>query len=116
MSDLNPEFEAKYRYCIYCGVDCYPDGEVDIWAPVDEAVEHADGCPSTTGVFPVREKDAGPSCPHCGERPYGEMLCADCHQPLRVGDLYTHRAFGDGGLVICLGCSARDELLAPGSR
>jgi predicted RNA-binding Zn-ribbon protein involved in translation (DUF1610 family) len=109
----DPEFEAKFRYCIYCGVDCYPDGEVDVWATHE--VEHADDCPSTTGVFPVREEDAGPPCPHCGERIDGEMLCSDCDQPLRVGDHYTHRALGDnGGLVICLGCSARDELLAPG--
>ena len=94
-----------FRFCIYCEADCY-----------EEDPGHADDCPSTTGVFPVREEDAGPQCPHCGERIDGEMHCADCDQPLRVGDHYTHRHIGRGGLpgmaeadvyeIICLGCAA----------
>jgi hypothetical protein len=90
---------------VFCDADC----------DVDEP-EHADDCPSTTGVFPVREQDLD-RCGNCGHPRHG-FCCVDCGAELRVGDHYMHRQVEDAdpllpGLegvavyeVICIGCAA----------
>ena len=101
-----------YRFCVFCEADCY----------VDEPA-HAADCPSTTGVYPVREEDFGPKCAHCGERAFGDgMRCCDCGADLKLGDHYMHRELepgdasipGIGGAaireVICVGCAAKEAL------
>lgn len=104
--------DDPFRWCVHCGTDCQ----------VDEP-EHADTCPATTGVWPVREEEAF-RCPHCGKNTR-EMTCMDCGDPLEVGDHYALRdpetqqlvikpeAWGIGE-VICLGCAAALGLLGEG--
>ena len=97
MSDGDP-----YRNCIWCGVDCYEDEP-----------EHAEDCPQTTGLRPVREEDLGQKCIHCGERTPG-MTCMDCGVSFAVGDFYVLRDRSSGdvesqpyvGEIICVGCGA----------
>lgn len=109
---MSHEDDDPYRFCVYCEADC----------KVDEP-EHAADCPSSTGVFPVREQDFGPKCAHCGERAFGaSMRCGDCGAELKVGDFYMHRELdpgdpldpGMGGAaiyeVICVGCAASEAL------
>lgn len=98
-----------FRFCVYCEADCY----------VDEP-EHAVDCPSSTRVFPVREKDLMP-CVNCGHHLHG-MRCMDCEAELSVGDHYMHREVDHGdpllpGIecapvfeVICVGCAAKEHL------
>ena len=100
MSDEDP-----FRYCVYCEADCYED-----------ETQHAEDCPTNTGVFPVRRQDLAPHCPECGWN--AGMLCMDCEQPLEIGDFYMHREVvaGDGESmatapvyeVICVGCMAQE--------
>jgi hypothetical protein len=54
----DPEWEAKYRWCVYCKADCWVDDP-----------EHTTECPTSTGVFPIREGDK-------------DMLCCRCKAPL----------------------------------
>jgi hypothetical protein len=100
-----------YRFCVFCGADCHADEP-----------DHAAECPSTTGVFPVREEDFGPKCVHCGKGAFGPMHCMDCGSELGLGDHYMHREIdpGDpllGGAagasiseIICVGCAAKEAL------
>lgn len=105
------EHDERYRYCVFCGVDCHDD----------EPVHKAD-CPSVTGVYPVREQDFGPKCFHCGKGAFGGMRCMDCGAELKLGDHYMHRLVEEGdpllpgaegaeiNEVICVGCKAKEEL------
>jgi predicted RNA-binding Zn-ribbon protein involved in translation (DUF1610 family) len=102
-----PEHDDPFRYCIYCDADCYADEP-----------EHADDCPSGTGVYPVTEQLLKPICPHCGESLYGLPRCMDCGEPFKLGDRYMYRVVEAGdpllpGIegaevreVICIGCAA----------
>jgi hypothetical protein len=87
-----------FRYCVFCGADCYEDEP-----------EHAADCPSSTGVYPFTEKDM--TCPYC-KRPLEErhrMLCSECEAPFEIGDHYTHRQIDDDVYEpICLGCAAKE--------
>jgi hypothetical protein len=104
--------EDPFRYCVYCKADCYADEP-----------EHAEDCPSTTGVYPVREGDFGPKCIHCGKGAHGPMCCAECEAELGLGDHYMHREVDPGDPddpnpftgaptyeVICMGCAAKEAL------
>lgn len=100
------EWDDLYRHCVHCGTDCidFPGLEPD----------HADHCPSVTGLWPVREEEQMP-CPHCGE-PTREMSCMDCGADLKPGNFYVLRDSSTGsvsvrphiGEVICVGCGARE--------
>ncbi len=94
-----------YRFCVFCEADCY-----------EEDPEHADDCPSTTGVFPVAKRDLV-SINAEGELEHSGMRCMDCEDSFAAGDHYAHRHVGRGALapgmaeadvyeVICLGCAA----------
>lgn len=101
------ENEDPFRYCVYCRADCY-----------EPEPEHSAACPSSTGVFPVRERDV--LCPGCKKTHIG-MRCGDCEAEFQVGDHYTHRKIGeapslmgDGDApvyeIVCLGCAAQEAL------
>ena len=124
MGDSDP-----FRFCIYCAADCY-----------EEDPEHADDCPSTTGVFPVTKRMLV-SISAEGELEHSGMRCMDCEDSFAAGDHYTHRHVGRGALafgidedaspadiltaalapgmeeadvyeIICLGCAALEALAA----
>ena len=93
------------RWCVYCDADCEADEP-----------EHAETCPSTTGLWPVEPHKHCETCT-CD----GSMRCAECHTLLKVGDFYMHREIEPADpllpglegasiqLVICVGCKAHDE-------
>jgi hypothetical protein len=94
-----------FRWCVFCDADC----------DVDEA-DHADDCPSSTGIYPVEVHKHCETC-SCD----GTTFCCDCGAELRVGDFYMHREIeAEGPLpglagaavyeVICIGCKAKDEI------
>jgi hypothetical protein len=96
-----------FRWCVFCDADCHEDDP-----------EHADDCPSITGIFPVRLHKHCDSCT-CN----GTIRCMDCGAELKVGDFYMHREiegtdfmavspFAGAAVseVICMGCKAHDEL------
>ena len=88
--------EDPFRYCVHCNADCY-----------DDDPEHAEDCPASTGVWPVREKDLLP-CSNCGH-PHNQMFCMDCREELKAGDRYMHRQVDDDVYeIICVGCAAKD--------
>ena len=96
--------DDRFRYCVWCKVDCYEDEP-----------EHADDCPQTTGLRPVREEDLGPTCAHCGKPSLGGIRCMDCGEEIKVGEFYVLRNVDDRdevggnpfvGEVICVGCGA----------
>jgi hypothetical protein len=104
--------EDPFRYCIYCKADCYADEP-----------EHAEDCPSSTGVYPLTENDLKPLCPHCGESMRGLPRCGDCGEKMKLGDHYMHRELDPGDpddpdpiagastyMVICVGCAAKEAL------
>lgn len=74
-----------YRWCIYCGADCYL-----------EEPPHHESCPMSTGLFPVREEDL---------TPHG-MRCIDCNQVFQIGDVYVQRPTENDAVVecVCIGC------------
>jgi hypothetical protein len=99
--------EACLVHCVFCGADC------NLPEP-----DHADDCPSVTGLYPVIERDL--MCPGCGET-YEGMLCSECEEPFKIGDHYTHRQIGEGNPIpdgppcpiyepICLGCAATEAV------
>jgi hypothetical protein len=88
------EQEERYRWCVYCGADCWPDVEHQ---------EHADDCPTVTGRHPIvgdpglpddhPAKDAPIRCARCpklltdhyrtvqiegGSTPVYECVCDNC--------------------------------------
>lgn len=95
------------RWCVYCDADCDADEP-----------EHAEDCPSRTGVFTVDAAMIGPECPHCGERAGHPPICTDCAATLNVGDRYMLREIEPGDQlvpgvegasvneVVCVGCAA----------
>lgn len=109
--------DDPYRFCVFCGADCKPNGIDE-----DPNAEHAADCPTSTGVYPIREQDFGPKCCHCGKGAFAGPVCMDCKEPLEMGDFYMHREIeaGDSILpgvagaavyeVICIGCKAKDAL------
>lgn len=106
-ADQSDREREPFRWCVFCDADC----------EVDEP-DHADDCPSTTGVYPVREQDV--LCPGCKQTHMG-MRCVECEAEFEVGDHYTHRHVGDGTMapglpeapiyeVICIGCAANEAM------
>lgn len=97
MSD-EAQFEDRYRWCVYCGTDCWEDEP-----------EHGPDCPSTTGLWPVEAEHLGPlaTCPKCAHewRLYG-MTCAECGVEFKEGDLVAHQTTDrdDVVVIVCLGC------------
>lgn len=101
--------EDPFRYCVYCRADCYEDEP-----------EHADDCPSSTGVYPVDGHFLKPFCPHCGESMHGPPRCMDCDEVIPVGSHYVHRELDPGDpllpgmagaavyTLLCLGCAAKE--------
>lgn len=96
-----------FRYCVYCGADCYvvwyKDGPPDYRDP--DEVEHEAECPAVTGLFPVTMRDLGMRGPH---DPYAHgMRCMDCGSEFQLGDFYAHRPSGEMPEVmetVCVGC------------
>lgn len=88
--------ENEFRYCIWCGVDCYIEPEPD----------HKPTCPQSTGLYPVTARDLEPD----------GMVCLDCEVPFAVGDIYTLRSFGvtPSGIpsfqVMCPACEPREAV------
>lgn len=106
MSELAP----REQPCVYCNQDVMP--------PI--SADHADDCPSNTGIFPVLERDVKCKCP-CGQVSHeGGLMCGICQAELKVGDSYAHQAISPGdphlgriagaavGLIVCLFCAATD--------
>jgi len=87
--------DPAYRWCVYCGADCWPE---------PEAQRHHRDCPTRTGLYPVRAAEIGP---------YG-FRCCRCPVVLAVGDCYvlidaaTARpaAGPELGEAVCIGCGA----------
>jgi hypothetical protein len=98
--DFDP-LDDKWRWCVYCKADCWPEVENQ---------EHADDCPTVTGRYPV-EPNGGPSA------------CCRCEVELKVGGFYRHicvREAGDTGdeladapvyETVCEDCAMQVELL-----
>lgn len=82
LADYDP-LDDKYRWCIYCGCDCWPDD-----------ADHASDCPQTTGIYPVTPEDIGTQCCDCG----AEFQEGDTYalQPSDVDNFYC---------VVCAGCA-----------
>lgn len=104
--------DDPFRYCVYCDADTYIEDS--------NVVDHAEDCPSSTGVFPVRDEDLGEKCPCCGYQ-HG-LMCGRCETPLAVDDRYMLVEVAEGitGLVgpagasvqelVCVGCAAQAAL------
>ena len=74
-----------FRYCIYCGCDCYEDNPA-----------HRDDCPQTTGVYPITKSDIE-----------NQVVCAECRSLFAVGDSYCLQAIegsDDVFSTVCVGC------------
>lgn len=81
LGDYNP-LDPQYRYCVYCGTDCWPE---------PENRQHAADCPTTTGIYPVRDQDRLPD---------GSLgACTACGAPFVVGDFYAHISDETGAVV-----------------
>lgn len=92
--------DDAYRWCIYCGADCW----------LEEPAHYA-LCPFEIGLFPVTEKEI---------RPHG-FACVECGVEFKVGDVYVHRPLGIADEVeilgltqsfqamecVCVGCGTR---------
>jgi hypothetical protein len=96
-NDFNP-LDDKYRYCVYCFADCWPEPENQ---------RHGPNCPVVTGLFPVMEMERLPDGTFGG--------CSYCAVPLKLGDVYVLVNDDTGtvtkgrpttGWVVCLGCAA----------
>lgn len=87
---------GDFDTCFYCRAPGCESG----------TAEHAPDCPSSTGVFVVTLQDLWPGGPsQCG--------IDGCDTTLWPGDSYSYIE-GNVGLVACLGCAARHELLGDG--
>lgn len=94
----------EFRWCIYCKADCWPELENQ---------QHADDCPSVTGLYPVDQEmlDLGVRCG------YGD---ADCGHVFKRGEFYMETEVEHHGpnkyvTVACIGCAAGESLMAPPS-
>jgi hypothetical protein len=75
---------------------------------VMQGAEHADDCPSNTGLYPVLQQDL---------EPHG-FGCTACGHQFELGEFYTHRPTGESGdgtpvvSVVCMDCAAfnREEM------
>ena len=85
--DFDP-LDPAYRWCVYCGADCWPE---------PEAQRHHRDCPARTGLYPVRAAEIGP---------YG-FRCCRCPVVLAVGDCYVLI----GSEAVCVGCGTGCALL-----
>ena len=75
----------RYRWCVHCGADCWPEPHHQ---------RHQLDCPAVTGVFPVLPGALG--------------RCTSCGQPFGDTDCYALVEHTDGlAWVICLGCAAQ---------
>lgn len=88
--------------CVYCG------------ERVCQGADHAEDCPSSTGVFPVRLEEMWPA---------GPARCDHCGTLLWPGDTYSHIDRGEGNPmgvgpdlpiyeVACTGCALLAEIEA----
>jgi hypothetical protein len=109
---VSDEDDDPFRFCIYCGVDCY-----------EPLPEHGDECPSNTGLWPVTPRFLnGGGCENC-ECSRCQALrpkCCRCGVPFKLGDVYvlidteTGRPATrpDIGECVCVGCGASAEIAA----
>jgi hypothetical protein len=102
-SDLLASYDPlsdRYRWCIYCGADCWPE---------PDAQQHDRTCARVTGLYPVTEDD---------RNPFGDFgSCCLCHQPFGLDDTYMLIDDSNGEAVIgvatpttswvvCVSCAA----------
>lgn len=81
LSDFNP-LDDKYRWCIYCQADCWPEHENQ---------RHGEDCPVNTGIYPIRADEALPT---------GDLgCCTACSHPFALGDFYVHVSDETGQVV-----------------
>lgn len=95
--------DDPFRYCVYCGADCYEDGAEDFSHDYREDVEHKPDCPSVTGLYPVTMETLGMRGP---DDPYAYgAKCMDCGVDFNLGDFYAHRQReSDVFEIVCVGC------------
>jgi len=94
LSDYDP-LDPAYRWCVYCGADCWPEPECQ---------QHRESCPAVTGLYLVRDADLVP-------HGFG---CCRCPVTFWVGDRYVLIGLGTArpatgpelGEVVCVGCGA----------
>lgn len=86
--------DEKYRWCIYCNADCWPELENQ---------RHGVDCPSVTGLYPV---DQGMVDHHaeCG---------GGCGHVFKLGEVYMHTQVEHNGpdttvTVGCIGCASAE--------
>jgi hypothetical protein len=90
---IDADGRDPYRWCIYCGCDCY-----------DDEPEHRPDCASLTGLRPIRPRDLGMRGPN---DPYAHgMRCMDCGDLFKLGDFSALRPTEEGHVfeVVCVGC------------
>lgn len=91
--------DEKYRWCIWCQADCWPE---------PENRQHKADCPSVTGIYPV-DQDMLDREARCG---YGEDGCGYVFKP---GDFYMDTEVSTNGpdkycTVACIGCASHEAL------
>jgi hypothetical protein len=91
--------DEKYRWCIYCQADCWPEPENQ---------QHAADCPRTTGLFPVTQDMVDNRVECC----YGDNGCGHVFQ---LGEFYMDTEVETNGpdtvvTVACIGCALRESL------
>lgn len=86
--------DERYRWCIYCNADCWPEPENQ---------QHKDDCPSVTGLFPVDQEmvDLGAECG------------GGCGHVFQLGEFYMDTQVEQNGpdkscVVACIGCASSE--------
>lgn len=113
MADLADELgnlEDPFRWCVYCGADCYPDAD-EQW--------HDEDCPSITGRYPIDHPNEKPEPPHAccrcekeferGKGQHYRLILAPGEDP----DAPDGTGFHDAKtyLVVCEDCAMQVDLL-----
>lgn len=88
--------DEKYRWCVYCGADCWPEPENQ---------QHKGDCPSVTGLWPVSQEDV--------ER--GASCGKECGHVFQLGEYYMHTEVEENGpdkvvTVACIACAFGEHM------
>lgn len=88
--------DERYRWCIYCQADCWPEPENQ---------RHQDDCPLVTGLYPV-DQDMVERGAQCG---YGD----GCGHVFQLGEFYMATEVKQDGpdtytTAACIGCASAE--------
>lgn len=92
--------DERYRWCIHCSADCWPEPEYQ---------KHDEYCPFVTGLWPVMEEDLKLG-----------MCCGQCMKAFQSGDVYMHINMetalpqsrpAEMNEIVCVGCATAISIL-----